>query len=488
MLDSNYYYKNIRRQIVLFLLVSILLLPFVSFASQKLSTSSIVSLAYFIDSSDTYTLENIHDKTVDFTSLKEPFLFLGEHSYTTWIALELKGERKVEKILEIDNATLNSVNLYKLENNKWVVKKSGFNIPVDERELKSKNTTFKVRLDTIPQLYYLAIKSDYPLKIPIELLSEKEWLKKDFTSTMILIAYYAAMFVMLIISLINYFNLKDKIYLFYASFIILMSLGISSISGIGNVYYWGNFPLIQHYSSPFLIFISVFVVNAFVRRLLLASKYTPKLNLIIYIIQFVGLGSILLLPFISIKSANLIANTLNFTSIIILTIVGIYALIYKHKAAIYYFIGFIGLGGAVVITTLDFHGVLNLNYGFLALCIGSSWEAFFFMISMGVRVKTIREERSELKTQLETIKNELRNNNKEKTEELPDYLKTLSQREKEVLYEISLGLTDKEISEKLFISIPTVKTHARNIYSKLLAKNRTEAIFIAKRYGVLRKG
>ena len=52
----------------------------------------------------------------------------------------------------------------------------------------------------------------------------------------------------------------------------------------------------------------------------------------------------------------------------------------------------------------------------------------------------------------------------------------LSERELEVLNELSGGKTNKEISETLFVSVNTVKTHLKNIYEKLDVKNRTQAV------------
>ena len=55
----------------------------------------------------------------------------------------------------------------------------------------------------------------------------------------------------------------------------------------------------------------------------------------------------------------------------------------------------------------------------------------------------------------------------------------LTVREKEVLKAIAEGKENKEISEALFISTETVKSHAKNIYKKLKVKNRVEAVRIA---------
>lgn len=56
----------------------------------------------------------------------------------------------------------------------------------------------------------------------------------------------------------------------------------------------------------------------------------------------------------------------------------------------------------------------------------------------------------------------------------------LSKREFDV-YELLLeGCTDQEIADRLFISINTVKTHLKKIYSKLEVRNRTEAVAAVK--------
>lgn len=53
----------------------------------------------------------------------------------------------------------------------------------------------------------------------------------------------------------------------------------------------------------------------------------------------------------------------------------------------------------------------------------------------------------------------------------------LSEREFEVLNALRQGKTNKAISEDLFISVNTVKTHLLNIFIKLDVANRTELLF-----------
>lgn len=55
-------------------------------------------------------------------------------------------------------------------------------------------------------------------------------------------------------------------------------------------------------------------------------------------------------------------------------------------------------------------------------------------------------------------------------------LEKLSIREQEILSSLSKGYRYKEIADMLHISTETVRTHIRNIYSKLQVNSRTEAI------------
>jgi ATP/maltotriose-dependent transcriptional regulator MalT len=62
----------------------------------------------------------------------------------------------------------------------------------------------------------------------------------------------------------------------------------------------------------------------------------------------------------------------------------------------------------------------------------------------------------------------------------------LSERELEVLSILASGKTNTEVAGDLFVSVGTVKSHAGNIYRKLGARNRAEALNRARELGLIR--
>jgi DNA-binding NarL/FixJ family response regulator len=72
-------------------------------------------------------------------------------------------------------------------------------------------------------------------------------------------------------------------------------------------------------------------------------------------------------------------------------------------------------------------------------------------------------------------------------ERLAEHLgdETLTAREIEVLRQVATGNRNRDIAEHLFISEETVKVHVKHIMDKLGANDRTEAVSIGIRRGII---
>lgn len=90
----------------------------------------------------------------------------------------------------------------------------------------------------------------------------------------------------------------------------------------------------------------------------------------------------------------------------------------------------------------------------------------FFAVRLWLKLE-VEKQRQQIISEYKHIKD---------TEKQSDFKNLFSPREIAVLELIYNGFSNKEIADKLFISLSTVKTHINNIYKILDVKNRREAI------------
>jgi len=72
------------------------------------------------------------------------------------------------------------------------------------------------------------------------------------------------------------------------------------------------------------------------------------------------------------------------------------------------------------------------------------------------------------------------------SDEVAWHVEPLTGKEMRVLTLLAEGYSNSAIAEKLFVSDSTVRTHLRNINMKLSASNRTQAVSLARKYGLIR--
>lgn len=70
--------------------------------------------------------------------------------------------------------------------------------------------------------------------------------------------------------------------------------------------------------------------------------------------------------------------------------------------------------------------------------------------------------------------------------QLPPMMEALTPKEIRLLQLLAEGYSNRALTEKLFVSDSTVRTHLRNINGKLGANNRTQAVAMARRLGLIR--
>ena len=55
-----------------------------------------------------------------------------------------------------------------------------------------------------------------------------------------------------------------------------------------------------------------------------------------------------------------------------------------------------------------------------------------------------------------------------------------------MLHFVAAGLSNKDLADRLSVSVNTVKWHLRNVFEKLQVKNRLQATVLARRHGLIK--
>ena len=121
----------------------------------------------------------------------------------------------------------------------------------------------------------------------------------------------------------------------------------------------------------------------------------------------------------------------------------------------------------IIITTVSVLSILILSY-----------LLYLYRRNSDLEIENKNSELQNYLFQINELKDKVNNKtaieNQNISDNFSDY--ELSKREKEVLTFLTTGLSNEEIAKKMFVSKNTIKTHIKNIYSKLDVKNRIQAI------------
>ncbi len=436
---------------------------------------------YFIDTTNELSFKDIDDRKFSL-SQETRSLDFGLTSSTVWLKFSVNNHSDIQKwILEIDYALIEHCTLYQVKQSSVLKSTIGSGEPFSNREIKTRTLAFPLMVDSL-STYYMQLKSGHPIKVPLKVYNSIAFYKKVNNDNIVFMIYYAFIIAMFVMNIIFYITIRDNIHLIYSFALLGFGIGLGTDSGLSYMYLWPDSPSFNIYSNPIIGSITFALMNWFMRKLLLSKVYAPMTDKIVLLFQYFGFGWAIISPLLfstmAAQTTLFLTTVLSFPFIIT---IGAKAWRAGYTPAKYYFLGWLGLAIGVTIFVLDFTGVFPNTIASYGLYIGSVLEITFFAVSLGMRFRILEKREQSYKDRLANYKEQVLNKTSEQTN-LPEHLAKLSTREEEVLSNIAIGLSDKEIAERLFISVTTVKTHARSIFSKLDVKNRTEAVVVANKY------
>lgn len=326
----------------------------------------------------------------------------------------------------------------------------------------------------------------------VEIRDKIAFMDQRTLSFIFLGSVFTALLLLIIYNLALFFKIRETGHLYYSVYFIGLALMSLYMTGYGDAYIWRKlFLLKDSFEGIFIGLMSLFFL-LFTRKVLYVNK-TDKTRYFLFSVLSIFSILLILLAILGIhpRFISILSNSLPIALILLVVYTAIKAIAMKQKLARLFLLGwFLFLVGSVVRMLVNWGvippGFLSLNLPFLGII---AEAILFFIVVARYFEDEVERKRSEVALYLEQIEDlssnlELLQSSKEKIPKKEEITNTinnhlivpLSEREFEVLLELTKNKTYEEMAESLFVSKNTIKTHISRIYSKLSVSSRDEAI------------
>ena len=287
--------------------------------------------------------------------------------------------------------------------------------------------------------------------------------------------YFGLIFMILLVNFFFYLNLKDSLFLYYIALVCSVNITLAYHEGL--LYPWIKNTLFQ-YDWDILLHISNIVTGfVFMSHFLNPKKHYPKLYAVLkYLLftqPFIYLGYFL-------KEDYFWLSIANGYGILYLGSFWVISFFFWKKEPVSKYASFaFGLVVLVAIIHIIFDGfyipILGHTTNLLKLSI--VLETLILTYAATTKTRQILEENRIIRRELEYyIQQNIQVHKPETETKISDLGQKygLTERELDVLLELTKKSSNSDIAEKLFISVNTVKYHVRNIYEKLDINHRNQ--------------
>jgi DNA-binding CsgD family transcriptional regulator len=454
--------------------------------------NAISYLSYFDDEQGKLNTATI--KFQNFKNIKKKRAIWGEKNIPFWFKLTLFNATTSPQDIVFDIAyeNINRADFYTLSAEDTVLQHQltiGNTIDFELWPIKNRHCPIPFRIKSKEKVIcFFRIKCSREVQFPLTVRKYHSYLENELRQRYILGMYTGFFLLIIIVNSFFFFSFKDKVYIWYI--LLCATIGISVLTFEGL-----HIPLLLRYSKWLAINLDLFnallgliISFLFVYNFLDLKTHTP---FIFYLLTFNCILTVLCVAFYLITQIHILfisEYVILSVSFLIYLIAGIMIMRKGYAHATTFVVAY-SIIMISIITWVISDYFIDISIGIRSeseMMIGSIIEMIVLSYALSIRMKQLREENIRIRNMLITYVTEikeLRNlvDDKTENEDIRDE-KTLvdkwnlTEREIDVLKLISYGFTNAEIADRLFISVNTVKYHTKNIYDKLQASSRIEAL------------
>ncbi len=370
-------------------------------------------------------------------------LNFGVNKSSFWIKIKIDSNFKEENAkLYIDQARLKSIENFFLYKNGQIVQKERNQNFTDKFFLSPKLYFFDIPVDHSKQIesVYLKVNTEEIYLLPIYISTENDIISRYFQRDMIFSFYTGIMLVMFLYNLFLYFSVRDKSYIYYVIYILLIWLAQISIQGYGVKFFWEYKSWLDDNSVVIFSLFTIIFTTLFTQAFLNTKINTPRAHRYLNLYFALAIFGLLCLLFKHHQLAFILMQFLTTLGAFIALSLAYYVYFKKKfKPAGYYLTAWsVLLFGAILFIMKDYEFLVPYNdFSIYLLQLTSSIEVMLLSFALADKINFFKQENEIAQAQAlnASLENQklIREQNvflekkvKERTEELLSANETLS--------------------------------------------------------------
>lgn len=383
--------------------------PFVS--AQKEQRKSVW---YLKDTHSNFTIDSLLKKNKDFNSLTDIEHNFGHDNVPFWFKVAIKNEDSVvqKKLLEVDYAYLDEVNLFLFKNNKIIYESDslGWAFPYQKRIFKHYNPVFPISIEAkSTKIVYLRIyRHSLSMIAPIRVWNEADFYENEIKRKFFWGSFGGILIFAALLGFILFTALHQKTYLFYSLYVLMSLLYIFFNKGLFLEYYQDGFLGIYGKNVRQLFLnLQVLFILLFIRSYLYGNYKFPPVLLAIF--RFCIVLNLIAIPMlwyekyagehnIFIPTSARVLFPIAFLLPVVFSFFLVFYNLYKKIEVLGSRIYLVGITPLVILSTFS----IPRNYGLFpnhwlleteGIMLFYLFEIVVLSIGLGIRYKKLRDEK-----------------------------------------------------------------------------------------------
>lgn len=344
-------------------------------------------------------------KTAAFKPNEKVIPNFGVSGSSFWLKFSIKNESvENELVLNLSYPNLDEVELHILSRDTLFTTKMGKHIPYKQRKYNYPGYVFDLNIKNSESATVLIkIKSGGQIMAPIYIGSKTVLFETINSENLFIGIYSGILLIMLFYNLFIYFTVRDKVYLYYVMYILVVGLVQICLLGYTTQFFWPNSTWLAHHSVYILSPLSCIFIIEFIKVFLKTKEFTPKLHKGFFALTFIYAAYILLDLF------NLADQLYNIIQLCAMILSG-YILVVSYKimkmnyrpAKFLFYAWIIFLIGVFTYALKDVGMLPYNNYTILLMPVGSAIETALLSFALADRINILKLEKEV--SQAETLK------------------------------------------------------------------------------------